>query len=88
IISSYKSSGSLIHSIVAINPYRGEESSVEHVEYVNNRNFNYRGNNMPNYYHAGLRNHKNLSYGNNRNVLQPPPGYDNKAPKKKPLFGR
>ncbi|KAI3473044.1 hypothetical protein Pfo_029465, partial [Paulownia fortunei] len=29
------------------------------------------------HYHLGLRNHENFSYANNRNVLQPPPDYNN-----------
>ncbi|XP_024022414.1 uncharacterized protein LOC112091909 [Morus notabilis] len=37
-----------------------------------NRSYNFRpNNNLPTYYHPGLRNHENLSYANNRNVLQP-----------------
>ncbi|KAI3443836.1 hypothetical protein Pfo_000501 [Paulownia fortunei] len=43
----------------------------EQVNFVNNRNFNFRGNQLPTHYHPGLRNHENFSYANNRNVLQP-----------------
>ncbi|XP_060968412.1 uncharacterized protein LOC115710633 [Cannabis sativa] len=39
-------------------------------------NNNYLENPTPNYYHLGLRNHENLSYGNTKNVLQPPPGFN------------
>ncbi|KAI3451369.1 hypothetical protein Pfo_008034 [Paulownia fortunei] len=49
----------------------------EQVNFVNNRNFNFRGNQLPTHYHPGLRNHENFSYANNRNMLQPPPGYNN-----------
>ena len=49
------------------------EASQEQVQYINNWNYNYRGNLMSNYYHPGLRNHENLSYGNTKNVLQTPP---------------
>ena len=30
------------------------EASQEQVQYINNRNYNYRGNPMPSYYHPGL----------------------------------
>ena len=30
------------------------EASQEQVQYINNQNYNYRGNPMPNYYHPGL----------------------------------
>ncbi|XP_065628545.1 uncharacterized protein LOC111994101 [Quercus suber] len=59
------------------------EASQEQVQYINNRNYNYRGNPMPNYYHPGLRNHENFSYGNTKNVLQPPPGFDSQPSEKK-----
>ncbi|XP_041001613.1 uncharacterized protein LOC121247311 [Juglans microcarpa x Juglans regia] len=59
------------------------EASQEQVKYINNRNYNYRGNPMPNYYHPGLRNHENLSYGNTKNVLQPAPGFDSQSSEKK-----
>ena len=60
------------------------EMENEQVQYVNNHNPNYEGNNLPNYYHLGLRNHENFSYGNTKNVLQPPPKFDNQAVEKKP----
>ncbi|XP_030959070.1 uncharacterized protein LOC115981018 [Quercus lobata] len=59
------------------------EVSQEQVQYINNRNYNYRGNPMPNYYHPGLRNHENFSYGNTKNVLQPSPEFDSQPSKKK-----
>ena len=59
------------------------EASQEQVQYINNWNYNYRGNPMPNYYHPGLRNHENFSYGNTKNVLQPPPEFDSQPSKKK-----
>ncbi|XP_062100221.1 uncharacterized protein LOC133806104 [Humulus lupulus] len=44
----------------------------EKFQYVN-QNYNFRpNNNLPTYYHLGLRNHEKISYANNRNVLQPP----------------
>ncbi|XP_062104335.1 uncharacterized protein LOC133815519 [Humulus lupulus] len=46
------------------------------IQYVSNGNYNYQGNNMPNYYHQGFRNHENFSYANNKNVMQPPPGFN------------
>ncbi|KAF5481522.1 hypothetical protein F2P56_002164 [Juglans regia] len=59
------------------------EVSQEQVKYINNQNYNYRGNPMPNYHHSGLRNHENLSYGNTKNVLQPPSGFDSQSSEKK-----
>ena len=47
----------------------------EQCQFVNNRNYNYRPNNLPTHYHPGLRNHKNFSYDNRMNALQPPLGY-------------
>ncbi|KAI3465801.1 hypothetical protein Pfo_022464 [Paulownia fortunei] len=49
----------------------------EQVNFVNNHNFNFRGNQLPTHYYPRLRNHENFSYVNNRNVLQPPPVYNN-----------
>ena len=59
------------------------EASQEQVQYINNRIYNYRGNPMPNYYHPGLRNHENFSYGNTKNVLQPTPEFDSQPSEKK-----
>ena len=53
-------------------------------QFVNSRNYNYRPNNLPTHYHPGLRNHKNFSYANPRNALQPPPGYSQLRAEKKP----
>jgi hypothetical protein len=61
-----------------------DEYTQEQVQFVNNRNFNYRPNHLPTHYHPGLRNHENFSYANNRNVLQPPPGFNQQAVEKKP----
>ncbi|KAI3465183.1 hypothetical protein Pfo_021846 [Paulownia fortunei] len=49
----------------------------EQANFVNNHNFNFRGNQLPTHYHPGLKNYENFSYANNQNVLQPPPGYNN-----------
>ena len=59
------------------------EAGQEQVQYINNRNYNYRGNPMPNYYHLGLQNHENFSYENTKNALQPPPGIDSQPSEKK-----
>ncbi|XP_035550037.1 uncharacterized protein LOC108989976 [Juglans regia] len=61
------------------------EESQEQVQYINNWNYNYCGNPMPNYYYPGLQNHENLSYRNTKNVLQPqpPPGFDSQSSEKK-----
>ena len=44
------------------------ENSTSHVEeanFVNNRGYVFRpNNNFPTHYHLGLRNHENISYGN------------------------
>ncbi|GMN73183.1 hypothetical protein TIFTF001_056063, partial [Ficus carica] len=61
-----------------------DEYTQEQVQFVNNRNFNYRPNHLPTHYHPDLRNHENFSYANNRNVLQPPPGFNQQAVEKKP----
>ncbi|PON50721.1 hypothetical protein TorRG33x02_313500 [Trema orientale] len=39
--------------------------------------------NLPTHYYPGLRNHENFSYGNTRNVLQPPPGFNPPVSEKK-----
>lgn len=53
-----------------------EESTMEQVQYVNNWDNGYKGhyqkNQLLNHYHAGLRHHENLFYGNTNNVIQPP----------------
>ena len=64
--------------------FPGVETSHEQVQYVNNQNYNHRGNPLPNYYYLRLRNHENLSYGNKRNVMQSPhPGFNNQTDEKK-----
>ena len=62
----------------------GVENCDEQVQRVNNQPYNYWENNLPTHYHLGFRNHKNFSFGNLRNVLPSPPGFDNKVAKKKP----
>ena len=47
-------------------------TNLEQANYVNNRNFGFQGNRVPNYYQPGFRNHENVSYGNSKNVLNPP----------------
>ena len=59
------------------------EASQEHVQYINNRNYDYRGSPITSYYHPRLQNHENFSYGNTKNVLQPPPEFDSQPSKKK-----
>ena len=64
--------------------HEGNGMENEQVQYVNNCNTNYQGNYLPIYYHLSLRKHENFSYGNTKNVLQPPPGFNNQAVEKKP----
>ena len=46
---------------------------IEDVNYVNNRSYTFRpNNNFPTHYHAGLRNHENLSYRNQEIVPHEP----------------
>ncbi|XP_073307086.1 uncharacterized protein [Primulina huaijiensis] len=72
-------------SIVAEEPPLPEES-----QYINNMNFGgyggYRGNHPLNTYHSGLRNHENFLYANNKNVLNPPQGFNTSKKKEKPSF--
>ncbi|XP_073273282.1 uncharacterized protein [Primulina huaijiensis] len=72
-------------SIVAEEPPLPEES-----QYINNMNFGgyggYRGNPPPNTYHFGLINHENFSYANNKNVLNPPSGFNTSKEEGKPSF--
>ena len=51
---------------------------------MNNKNFEFRGNQSSNNSYPGMYSHENLSYGNNKNVLQPPFGFSNKQVEKKP----
>ncbi|XP_022883666.1 uncharacterized protein LOC111400483 [Olea europaea var. sylvestris] len=60
------------------------EVANEQAQYVNSRNYNKRGSYQANNYHPGLKNHENLSYGNNRNTLQPPPGFNTQNSDGKP----
>ena len=51
-----------------------EQFGVEDVQFVGNRNYQFRpNNNLPAHYHPGLRNHENFSYSNPRNTLSAPP---------------
>lgn len=66
-----------------------EGPTVEEAQFVNNRGGydgygGYRSNPMPNQYHPSLRNHENFSYANNKNVLNPPPGFNNQRDEGKP----
>ncbi|XP_075475578.1 uncharacterized protein LOC142506338 [Primulina tabacum] len=65
-----------------------EEPVVEEAQYINNnRGYGgYRGNIPPNTYHPGLRNHENFSYANNKNVLNPPPGFNTQKGEGKSSF--
>lgn len=45
------------------------EATVKDVNFVNDSNFYFKGNQVPNQYHPELQNHKKISYANNRNVL-------------------
>ncbi|XP_073057404.1 uncharacterized protein [Primulina eburnea] len=64
-----------------------EEPVMEEAQYINNRGFGgYRGNPPPNTYHPSLRNHENFSYANNKNVLNPPPGFNTQKREGKPSF--
>ena len=46
---------------------------VEEANYVSNRGYTFRPNsNLPSHYHPGLRNHENLSYGNQAIVPHEP----------------
>ncbi|XP_022897631.1 uncharacterized protein LOC111411323 [Olea europaea var. sylvestris] len=60
------------------------EVANEQAQYVNSKNYNQRGSYQANHYHPGLRNHENLSYGNNRNTLQPPPEFNTQNSDGKP----
>ena len=51
---------------------------------MNNKNFGFQGNQLSNNYYFGMYNHENLSYDNNRNVLQPSSGFSNQQVEKKP----
>ncbi|XP_073294558.1 uncharacterized protein [Primulina huaijiensis] len=72
-------------SVVTEEPHIPDEA-----HYINNRNFGgyggYRGNPPPNTYHPGLKNHENFSYANNKNVLNPPPGFNTSKGEGKPSF--
>ena len=58
---------------------------TEQCQFVNNRNYNFRpNNNLPTHFYMSLRNHKNFSYANPRNALQPPLGYPQPLAEKKP----
>ncbi|XP_075483664.1 uncharacterized protein LOC142523818 [Primulina tabacum] len=65
-----------------------EDPVVEEAQNINNnRGYGgYRGNPPPNTYHPGLRNHENFSYANNKNVMNPPSGFNTQKKKEKPSF--
>ncbi|XP_062080868.1 uncharacterized protein LOC133785663 [Humulus lupulus] len=71
-----KTSLSIIESIDDAASQSGVGLNQEQAQYVSHGNYNYLSNNMPNYYHPGLRNHEKFSYNNNKNVLQPPSGFN------------
>ncbi|XP_073275408.1 uncharacterized protein [Primulina huaijiensis] len=65
-----------------------EEPVVEETQYINNnRGYEgYRGNLPPNTYHPSLRNHKNFSYANHKNVLNPSQVFNTQKIEEKPSF--
>ncbi|GMN56045.1 hypothetical protein TIFTF001_025164 [Ficus carica] len=83
-LTTREASSSQESAMVANASYVGDGSDQVQVHYVNNRNYNYCPNNLPTHYHRGLRNHENFSYGNPRNALQPPPGFQQPIAEKKP----
>ncbi|XP_060965621.1 uncharacterized protein LOC115720188 [Cannabis sativa] len=76
---------STVENVVAASTSQGPEMSIEQAQYMAYKTYNnnYRGNPMPNYYHPGLRNHENLSYGNTKNVLQLPSGFNTQQQEEK-----
>lgn len=64
------------------------EPTMEDVLYVNNKAFGgyvcYRGNPVPNTCHTILRNHENLCYANNKNVLNRTLGFNEQKGEDKP----
>ena len=81
-----KESSSKEAAMVTTTSYMGEGVGVEQeqCQFMNNRNFNYRPNNLPTHYHLGLRNHENFSYANPRNAMQPPPSFQQPGRRRSP----
>ncbi|XP_062118885.1 uncharacterized protein LOC133832577 [Humulus lupulus] len=82
---SAQNNPTVMESVAAATAMQGQEMSPEQAQFMANFSFpnNYRSNIMPNYYHPGLRNHENFSYANNKNVLQPPPGFNSQQQQEK-----
>ncbi|XP_062113989.1 uncharacterized protein LOC133824999 [Humulus lupulus] len=82
---SAQNNPTVMESVAVAAAMQGQEMSPEQAQFMANCSFpnNYRSNNMPNYYHPGLRNHENFSYANNKNVLQPPPGFNSQPQQEK-----
>ncbi|XP_022874195.1 uncharacterized protein LOC111393026 [Olea europaea var. sylvestris] len=77
-----------VNSVISTSSSHQEtEVANEQAQYLNSRNYNQRGSYQANHYHPELRNHENLSYGNNRNTLQPPPGLNTQNSDGKPPLG-
>ncbi|XP_062105572.1 uncharacterized protein LOC133817167 [Humulus lupulus] len=75
----------IMESVAAAAAMQRQDMSPEQAQFMANCSFtnNSRSNNMPNYYHLGLHNHENFSYANNKNVLQPPPGFNSQQQQEK-----
>ncbi|KAJ4701001.1 hypothetical protein OWV82_024306 [Melia azedarach] len=59
-------------TVVARLSYADKGLEEEQCQYINNQNYNFRPrNNLLTHYHLRLRNHRNFSYENQRNALQP-----------------
>ena len=80
-----KESSSKETAMVATTSYMVEGVRVEQeqCQYLKNCDFNYCPNNLPTHYHSSLRNHENFSHANQRNTLQPPPGFQQPLVEKK-----
>ncbi|XP_073154034.1 uncharacterized protein [Henckelia pumila] len=65
----------LSKQIAAINI--AQTHTLDEAQYINTRGYEgYRSNPFPNSYHPDLRNHVNFSYANEKNVFNPPSGFN------------
>ena len=63
-----------------------EQCEFEMTNYVERGQYRRHQQQFPTYYHPNLRNHENLSYANNKNVLQAPTGFNGTSNEKTSSF--
>ncbi|XP_012837477.1 PREDICTED: uncharacterized protein LOC105958024 [Erythranthe guttata] len=76
--------------VAATSTSQATNDDWEQAHFMNHRFNNFRGTNNqnqnPTHYHPGIRNHKNFSYANPKNALQPPSDFNHQREQRGPTY--